>query len=137
MKFIFSLMIILLPSFCPGQAIRSYEQLSDRVNVTLVDGTLCICPLTDNAVRVKFIKDGDARLPELVFTSRVRTPGFTVSDSHSRLEVRLKQMVAVLDKQDGSLSFVDTAGKIFLGVRRLLGRSMSSRVMPRASSVSR
>jgi alpha-D-xyloside xylohydrolase len=85
------------------------------VNITLTDGTLSICPLTDNAVRIKFLKDADVRVPELVFTSVVQPPRFTVADLSSRLEVRLKHMIVVVDKQDGKLSFEDSAGKMFLG----------------------
>jgi alpha-D-xyloside xylohydrolase len=115
MKFHFPLIIVLLPSICLGQASRGFEQLSDRVNITLPEGTLSVCPLSDNSVRIKFLKDVDVQVPELVFTSAARPPGFTVSDLPSRLEVRLKQMVVVLDKQDGKLSFEDRTGRIFLG----------------------
>ena len=115
MKHILCVAILLFPSLSAGQAVRGLEQLSDRVNITLSDGTLSIRPLTDNAVRITFCKDDDGRLPELVFIAAVRTPGFVVSDLPSRLEVRLKRMVVVLDKQAGKLSFEDTAGKIFLG----------------------
>jgi alpha-D-xyloside xylohydrolase len=114
MKFILSLIIILFPSFCPGQAIRGYERLSDRVNVDLPEGTLSICPLTDNAVRIKFLKDVDVRVPELIFTPGVRTPAFTISDSPSQLEVRLNKMVVALDKQERNLSFEDSSGRVFL-----------------------
>jgi alpha-D-xyloside xylohydrolase len=114
MKFILSLMIILVPSFCLGQAIRGYEQLTDRVNVALAEGTLSIYPLTDNAVRIKFLKNPDGRVPELIFTSEIGTPGFTISDSPSTLEVRLKNVVVVVEKQDGKLSFEDRVGKMFL-----------------------
>jgi len=114
-KQILWLVIILLPSLCLAQAVRGHEQLSDRVNITLPEGTLSVCPLTDNTVRIKFLKDVDVQVPELVFTSAVRPPRFMVSDLPSRLEVRLKQIVIVLDKQDGKLSFEDTAGRIFLG----------------------
>ena len=111
------LVFFLLPSLCLAQAVRGDEQLSDRVNVTLPGGTLSICPLTDNAVRIKFFKDVAAPLPELVLTSAVRTPGFAVSDLPSRLEVRLKGMVVALDKQDGNLFFEDGSGRLFLSER--------------------
>jgi alpha-D-xyloside xylohydrolase len=128
MKRILWLVVFLLPSLCLAQAVRGYEQLSDRVKVTLTDGTLSICPLTDNAVRIKFLKDVDARVPELVFTSAVRPPGFTISDLPSRLEVRLKHLFVLLDKQTGTLSFGDGSRKMFLseraGTRKLLPDSV-------------
>jgi alpha-D-xyloside xylohydrolase len=128
MRSVFSLMIILFHSFCVGQATRGYEQLSDRVNVTLQEGMLSICPLTDNAVRIKFFKDVDVRMPELVFTSGVRTPGFMVSDSPSTLEVRVRNIVVALDKQNGRLAFKDSSGRVFLsekaGTRKLVPDSV-------------
>ncbi len=121
-------MVVLFPSFCVGQATRGYEQLSDRVNVVLPEGTLSICPLADNAVRIKLFKRVDDRVPELVFTSAVRTPRFTVSDSPSTLEVRVRNMVVALDKQDGRLAFEDSSGEIFLsekaGTRTLVPDSV-------------
>ncbi len=119
---------ILLSSLCMGQAIRGHEQLSDRVNVTLPEGTLSIRPLTDNSVRIQFLKGVDSLMPELVFTSVVRPPGFAVADLPSRLEVRLKHLFVLLDKQDGTLSFEDGSGKQFLsekgGTRRLVPDSV-------------
>jgi alpha-D-xyloside xylohydrolase len=114
MKIIFFVMIILFPSLCDGQVIKDFKQLSDRIDITLPGGTLSICPLTENAVRIKFLKDADGRVPELIFTSGIRTPAFTISDSPSKLEVRLKYVVVALDKQDGKLSFEDSSGKMFL-----------------------
>jgi len=120
--------MLLLPLLCYAQTVRGHDQLRDRVNVTLPDGTLSICPLTENAVRIKFFKDDDVRVPELVFTSAARTPAFEVSESHSRLEVRLKKMVVVLDKHDGNLSFEDITGGVFLreksGTRKLVPDSV-------------
>ncbi len=121
-------MIVLFPSLCVGQATRGYEQLPDRVNVALPEGMLSICPLTDNAVRIKFFKDVDVRVPELVFTSGVRTPGFMASDSPSTLEVRIRNIVVALDKQKGRLAFKDGSGRIFLrekaGTRKLVPDSV-------------
>jgi alpha-D-xyloside xylohydrolase len=53
-------------------------------------------------------------VPELIFTSSVRTPHFHVSDSHSKLEIKGKNIIVELDKQTGKLSFADNSGKIFL-----------------------
>jgi alpha-D-xyloside xylohydrolase len=123
MKLIFFIIIGWIPVLSQGQEVKSFKQVKDRIDVTLSEGTLSICPLTDNAVRIKFLKDADVRMPELVFTSDVRTPGFTVSNLPSRLEVRTRNMVVVLHKQDGSLFFADGSGKVFLrekaGTRRL------------------
>ena len=128
MYFLFVVMMALFSSLCQGQAVQGVEQLSDRINITLPEGTLSIYPLTDNAVRIKFYKDTEIRVPELVFTSVVPTPGFQVSDSPSRLEVRVKNVIVALGKRNGKLSFEDKSGKVFLsektGTRKLIPDSV-------------
>jgi alpha-D-xyloside xylohydrolase len=123
MKMKLFLVIILFPFFCQGQVVKGFKQLSDRVNVTLSDGTLSICPLTDNAIRIKFYKETEGNLPELVFTSSAGTPAFQVTDSPSKLEIKVKKMIVSLDKQTGKLSYADNSGKVFLsekeGARKL------------------
>ena len=114
MKLVLLLIIGLLAHLCEGQIIDNFKQFSDRIDIALPEGTLRICPLTDNAVRIKFFKDVNVRVPELIFTQGVRTPGFSVSNSPSKLGVRLKDMVVALDKQDAKLTFEDSSGNMFL-----------------------
>jgi|SRR5450759_2834912 len=106
--------ISFFPALCQGQVVKSFKQLADRVNITLSDGTLSISPLTENAVRVKFYKETEGNLPELVFTNGVSNPGFQVSDLPSKLEIKAKNIIVVLDKQTGKLSYTDNSGKVFL-----------------------
>jgi len=123
MKLKYLLIICLLPAFCQGQAVKGFKQLSDRVNITLADGTLSIAPLSDNAVRIKFYKVSEGNLPELVFTSEAAAPAFQVADSPSKLEIKAKYIRVSLDKQTGKLSYADNTGKVFLsekaGARKL------------------
>lgn len=123
MKLTCLLIISLLPTLCRGQVVKNFKQLSDGVNVTLSEGNLSICPLTNNAVRVKFYKKIEGNLPELVFTSGTPTPEFQVSDSPSKLEIKAKNIVVALDKLTGKLSYFDNSGKLFLsekaGTRKL------------------
>jgi len=123
MKLKVLLIVSLFPLLCHGQVVKSFKQLPDRVNITLSDGTLSISPLTENAVRIKFYKVTEGNLPELVFTSDMATPEFQVSDSPSKLEIKVKKMIVLLDKQTGKLSYADNTGKVFLsekaGARKL------------------
>lgn len=114
MKLKFLLLAGLFPLLCQGQIVKSFKQLSDRVNVTLADGTLSICPLSDNAVRIKFYKVSEGNLPELVFTSGSVMPVFQVVDSPSKLEIKAPKITVSLDKQTSKLSYADKAGKVFL-----------------------
>jgi len=114
MKLKHVLIISFFPFLCQAQVVKSFRQLSNKVNVTLSDGTLSIAPLSDNSVRIKFYKVTEGNLPELVFTSAPATPVFRVADSPSKLEVSLPKMIVSLDKQTGKLSYTDKAGKVFL-----------------------
>ena len=115
--------ISLFPLLCQGQVVKGFKQVATGVNVTLQNGTLSISPLTENAVRIKFYKESEGNLPELVFTSGVATPGFQVLDSPSKLEIKAKKIIVSLDKQTGKLSYANNAGKVFLseeaGTRKL------------------
>ncbi|HJV77454.1 MAG TPA: TIM-barrel domain-containing protein [Paludibacter sp.] len=123
MKLKLFLVIILFPLFCQGQVVKGFKQSSDRVNVTLLDGTLSISPLTENAIRIKFYKETEGNLPELVFSIATPAPQFQVSDSPSQLEVKTKNITVALDKQTGKLSYANNSGKLFLsekaGARKL------------------
>ena len=128
MKFKYFLIIGLFPVLCQGQVVKSFKQARDRVDVTLSEGTLSIYPITDNAVRIRFCKGAEVKVPELIFTSSVPPPHFNVIDSPSKLEISGKSIIAELDKQTGKLSFADNYGKIFLSekaeTRRLIPDSV-------------
>jgi alpha-D-xyloside xylohydrolase len=114
MKRIFLLITGLYSVFCQGQAVKDYKQLPDRVIINLHEGTLSIYPLTENAVRIKFFKETEASVPELIFTSSAPTPGFKVSDLPSKLKIKMKNIMIVLDKVSGNLSYADNSGNVFL-----------------------
>ncbi len=128
MKYKYFLIIIFFPVLCQGQVVKSFKQAADRVDITLSDGTLSIYPITNNAVRIRFFKEAEVRVPELIFTSSIPVPPFYVSDSPSKLKVTGKNIVAEVDKQTGKLSFADNSGKIFLSekaeTRKLLPDSI-------------
>jgi alpha-D-xyloside xylohydrolase len=110
----FFLFMNLFPVFCRGQVVKGLIQQPDKIEVNLRNGTLSICPLKGNAVRIKFYKDAELQVPGLIFTSGSQTPRFQVFDLPSEIEMILQNMIVVLDKQTGKLSFADKSGKIFL-----------------------
>jgi alpha-D-xyloside xylohydrolase len=128
MKFKCLLLACLFPFICQGQVVKSLQQISGGISVSLPNGTLGIYFLSDSAVRIKFYQDAESQVPELVFSSTVPAPAFKVADSPSKLEVKGKRIIVVVDKQTGSLSFVDSSGKIFLsekaGTRKLIPDSI-------------
>jgi alpha-D-xyloside xylohydrolase len=118
------LIICLFPFLCEAQAVKSYKQLANGVNVNLKEGTLNISPIMENAVRIKFYKNAEAKVPELIFNSKHKTPKFKVADLPAKLELKENKIIVIVDKQAGSLSFTNNAGKIFLseeaGTRKLV-----------------
>jgi alpha-D-xyloside xylohydrolase len=114
MKLKFLLIISLFSLLCQGQVVKSFKQVATGINVILSDGTLSISPLTNNVVRIKFYKESEENLPELVFTSGAATPEFQIFDLPSKLEIKTKKITVSLDKQTGKLSYADNSGKVFL-----------------------
>ncbi len=128
MRIKYFLMISLLTGLCLGQVVTGFRQVADGVNVNLTEGTLSISPFAENAVRIRFFKNVEPWVPELIFASGHITPTFKVVDSRSKLEIREKEITVVVDKQACSLSFENNSGKIFLsekaGTRKLVPDSV-------------
>ena len=128
MKSKWILILILLPALSQGQVVKSLVEKAGGVDVTLAEGILRISPIAEDAIRVKFCRDTDVVVPELVFSSPSQVPAFEVADSPSKLELRGKKIIVSLDKRTGALSFADRSGNIFLsekaGTRKLIPDSV-------------
>lgn len=114
MKVRLIIVFVLISSICNGQVVKSYAQLTDKIVVTMSEGTLIISPVTDNAARIKYYKDSEGNLPELILTSDLPAPAYKVLDLKDELLVITKDLIVSLDKNSGRLSFKDSTGKIFL-----------------------
>ena len=128
MKTKYLFLICMFPLLYQGQVVKSYKQLANGVNINLTEGTLNISPIAGNTVRIKFYKDVETKVPELIFTSTEKAAKFKVADSPSKLELKGEKIIVVVDKQTGKLSFADNSGKIFLsekaGTRKLIPDSV-------------
>ncbi len=113
-KIKYLILTCLFPLLCQGQSVKNYQQSANGVNVNLKEGTLNISPIAENAVRIKFYKNVEANVPELIFTSNETTSKLKVTESPSRLELKGEKIIVEVDKQTGKLSFADYMGKIFL-----------------------
>ena len=114
MRFKILFLAIFASLFCQAQLVKGFQQLSDRVNVTLQEGTLSVFPLSDNTVRIKFHKSATEELKELIFVTKTSAPAFQVADSPLKLEIKAPKITISLDKQTGKLTFADKSGKVFL-----------------------
>ncbi len=114
MKFTGLILVILMPILCRGNSLTQIQQFPDGIKATLAEGTLAVYPLSRNAVRIKFYPEPEAEVPELVFSSRTQTPEFEIADSHSKIEIKGKNITVILDRETGSVSFADRSGNTFL-----------------------
>ena len=103
-----------LYEICAAQPAISFRRSSEGINVTLTDGTLNICPLTDNALRIRFFKDTFTRDSELILIKTPDKPAYKVSKTRTSIIVKGKKITVSLDKLSGILSFADNSGKVFL-----------------------
>jgi alpha-D-xyloside xylohydrolase len=128
MKLKHILFVCLFPLLCQGQVVKNYKQLANGVNVNLTGGTLNIAPIAENAVRIKFYKNVEAKVPELIFISNNKTPKLKVTNLPSKLDLKGGEIIVFVDKQTGKLSFADRSGKVFLnekaGTRKLIPDSV-------------
>jgi alpha-D-xyloside xylohydrolase len=129
MKIKYLFLACLFPLLSQGQVVKSYKQLANGVNVNLTEGTINISSIADNAVRIKFYKDVEAKVPELIFTSTEKDAKFEVADLPSKLELRGEKIIVVVDKQTGNLSFENNEGEIFLNEKASTRKLIPDTVM--------
>ena len=124
MKFKIVLFVLLIQIFCQAQTVSVYKKMNDGIIFDFPDGKLKISSLANNAVRIRFYKDEESKLPELVFKAGKSSAEFKIVDSPSKIELKNKKIIINLDKQTGTLSFTDNTGKLFLtekpGTRKLV-----------------
>ncbi len=115
-----------------GQLVKSFVQDKVGIKVTLEDGQLSICPLTENAIRVRFIKNENDSLPELILTNKTEVQKFKVEETPLKIEVKTTKITTVLDKRTAQISFINNAGSVFLsektGTRKLIPDSVQGEV---------
>ena len=119
--------VLVLLALTGGLASAGAQTVSgtDDGAVTLpVDGgRLTIQPLLDNAVRVRFTRDGTPETPSLILTERVPTPAFHVQKSDKVVLLELPRLRASVDLATGAITFSDAEGRVLLrelpGTRRV------------------
>jgi alpha-D-xyloside xylohydrolase len=118
------MIISLLPALFGCQEKLNYRQVSNGINIAMPEGTMGIYPVSDNAVRIKFINDKETTVPEFVLRSDYVVPEFRISETSSKILVRAKNIHVLVDRKTGRISFSDPSGKIFLcekaGTRKLI-----------------
>ena len=84
------------------------------VRINTPQGTLCLEPIAEDAIRVRMTPEGAPELVELIFTEKVKAPRFTVERSGCDVIVRTAKMSAVWNSEVQALSFLDADDNLLL-----------------------
>lgn len=117
-KLVLVWMLFLIPLFGISRTVGSFKKLNDRVTIILDRGLLEIVPLKSNAVRVRYMLHQTPTADELVFTSKMKTPDFKVIEGKTAIEIRMSELRAIVDKNSGTLSYLNGSGKPLLRERQ-------------------
>jgi len=89
---------------------------SREFSLSVDGGLLVLRPLLDNAIRVRFTRDGaPAETPSLLLTETPAQPGFHVTESAETFAVATSRMEARVDRATGAVSFHTPDGRVILG----------------------
>ncbi|MFN8207933.1 MAG: glycoside hydrolase family 31 protein [Bacteroidales bacterium] len=113
----FFLLILFFPGISAGQIFKSLDKEEDGISISLDEGRLKIIPLTENAIRIRYLKEMPDTLAEFVFTSEMHFKDFSVSESDERVELITSNILVRFDKKQGSLTFLNNQGVEFLRER--------------------
>ncbi|MCR5071447.1 MAG: DUF4968 domain-containing protein, partial [Bacteroidales bacterium] len=84
------------------------------VRIDTPQGTLCLEPMTEDAIRVRMTPEGAPELGELIFTEKAQTPKYKVERSGGDVTVRTAKMAAEWNAGTQTLRFLDADGKELL-----------------------
>jgi len=85
------------------------------IKISHTRGTLWLLPLSDNAIRVKYVEgETIAPLEELVYTEDVKAPKWKTKADAQHVIVQMKNMKIDYNKQTDQLVFIDKKGNIVL-----------------------
>ena len=105
-----------------SQRVLRYTADKTKVDITTVDGTLTISPLTDNSVRVRFNRKIYRDMPELVYVEKLKTPVFRVKDSQDQITIALNDLTVSVDRRTGLITYLNRQGRQILAEN---GRSLT------------
>ncbi len=102
------------PALSFAQTYKKYTQKKDRVAIELSEGVLNIIPLNDKAVRVQWQKAIPVEAREFVLINKQTTPTFKVTETPAQLKISTKAVNVLYNKKNGTITYTNAAGKVFL-----------------------
>ncbi|MBQ3440537.1 MAG: DUF4968 domain-containing protein [Bacteroidales bacterium] len=85
-----------------------------EVRIPVPEGTLCLEPLAEDAIRVRVVPDGAPVLEELIYTQPVQKPRYRVKKTGDRVSVTTARLTAEYHVAEGKLLFKDADGQVLL-----------------------
>lgn len=85
-----------------------------EVRIPVPEGTLCLEPLAEDAIRVRVVPDGAPVLEELIYTQPVQKPRYHVEKTGDRVSVTTARLTAEYHVAEGKLLFKDADGQVLL-----------------------
>ena len=85
-----------------------------EVRIPVPEGTLCLEPLAEDAIRVRVVPDGAPVLEELIYTQPVQKPRYHVEKTGDRVSVSTARLTAEYHVAEGKLLFKDADGQVLL-----------------------
>lgn len=85
-----------------------------EVRIPVPEGTLCLEPLAEDAIRVRVVPDGASVLEELIYTQPVQKPRYHVEKTGDRVSVTTARLTAEYHVAEGKLLFKDADGRVLL-----------------------
>ena len=85
-----------------------------EVRIPVPEGTLCLEPLAEDAIRVRVIPNGAPVLEELIYTQPVQKPRYHVKKTGDRVSVTTDRLTAEYHVAEGKLLFKDVDGRVLL-----------------------
>lgn len=119
--------LAILAAAC-GRKSDNFKLLDDRLIIQLDTGVLNIIPLSDNAIRIQLQKEPIREDKELILVNPTPVPDFKFSDGNGKLRLSTRSVTVLFDKENSTLDFEDSTGKIFLsekpGSRKMIPDSV-------------
>ncbi len=112
--FLSSAAAVLLGGVCPAQK-PAYSRTATGVTIPVNGSTIVLRPLEDGAIRVQIAQgEPPAEAESVVLIEKLPTPHFDVLQTAQAITVSTGSLRAKVDRRTGTLTYLDTAGKILL-----------------------
>ena len=88
---------------------------NNGVRIELDDGTLCLEPLSNSAIRIRYSKSDIQLYPEeIVYIEKTSTPQYRIKEDAKSINLCMDGVTVSFDKENETLSFFNAEGRLIL-----------------------